>query len=198
MIEPGFATMLCFVQTDAEVADPDAAPARARSRGSFERITVDGQMSTNDTVLLQATGAAGAAAAGRACSTRCCSSSRSRSSPTARARPGSAGSRCAGAADAGRGRAGRAGDRQLAAGQDGALRPRPELGPDRPGGGHGAGRARSSRSSAPTRSTPPSWARTPARGRDRGRPRPRRRRGARLLLRPHATTTSSINAEYTT
>ena len=27
--------------------------------GSFERITVDGQMSTNDTVLLQATGAAG-------------------------------------------------------------------------------------------------------------------------------------------
>ena len=28
-------------------------------RGSFERITVDGQMSTNDTVLLQATGAAG-------------------------------------------------------------------------------------------------------------------------------------------
>ena len=33
-----------------------------------------------------------------------------------------------------RGRAGRAGDRQLAARQDRALRPRPELGPDRPGG----------------------------------------------------------------
>ena len=57
MIEPEFATMLCFVQTDAEIADPDAALRRAVA-GSFERITVDGQMSTNDTVLLQATGSA--------------------------------------------------------------------------------------------------------------------------------------------
>jgi glutamate N-acetyltransferase / amino-acid N-acetyltransferase len=59
MIEPGFATMLCFVQTDAEVDDPNAA-LRSALAGSMERITVDGQMSTNDTVLLQATGAAGA------------------------------------------------------------------------------------------------------------------------------------------
>jgi glutamate N-acetyltransferase / amino-acid N-acetyltransferase len=59
MIEPGFATMLCFVQTDAQVADPDAA-LRSALAGSMERITVDGQMSTNDTVLLQATGTAGA------------------------------------------------------------------------------------------------------------------------------------------
>jgi glutamate N-acetyltransferase/amino-acid N-acetyltransferase len=59
MMEPGFATMLCFVQTDAVVEDPDAA-LRSAVAGSFERITVDGQMSTNDTVLLQATGAAGA------------------------------------------------------------------------------------------------------------------------------------------
>jgi glutamate N-acetyltransferase / amino-acid N-acetyltransferase len=51
--------MLCFVQTDAEVPDPDAA-LRSALAGSMERITVDGQMSTNDTVLLQATGAAGA------------------------------------------------------------------------------------------------------------------------------------------
>ncbi len=58
MIEPGFATMLCFVQTDAVVPDADAALRRAVA-GSFERITVDGQMSTNDTVLLQASGAAG-------------------------------------------------------------------------------------------------------------------------------------------
>ena len=58
MIEPGFATMLCFVQTDAVVADPDAA-LRAAVEPSFERITVDGQMSTNDTVLLQATGESG-------------------------------------------------------------------------------------------------------------------------------------------
>jgi glutamate N-acetyltransferase / amino-acid N-acetyltransferase len=59
MIQPGFATMLCFVQTDAEVGDPDSA-LRTATATSFERITVDGQMSTNDTVLLQATGAAGA------------------------------------------------------------------------------------------------------------------------------------------
>jgi len=59
MIQPGFATLLCFVQTDAVIADP-AAALRAAAAGSFERITVDGQMSTNDTVLLQATGAAGA------------------------------------------------------------------------------------------------------------------------------------------
>ncbi|HEV7399244.1 MAG TPA: bifunctional glutamate N-acetyltransferase/amino-acid acetyltransferase ArgJ [Solirubrobacterales bacterium] len=58
MIQPNMATMLCFVQTDALVDDPDAA-LRAASDASFERITVDGQMSTNDTVLLQATGAAG-------------------------------------------------------------------------------------------------------------------------------------------
>jgi glutamate N-acetyltransferase/amino-acid N-acetyltransferase len=58
MIQPNMATMLCFVQTDALVEDPDAA-LRAATDASFERITVDGQMSTNDTVLLQATGASG-------------------------------------------------------------------------------------------------------------------------------------------
>ncbi len=55
MIQPGFATMLCFVQTDAQIDDPEAELRRAVA-GSFERITVDGQMSTNDTVVLQATG----------------------------------------------------------------------------------------------------------------------------------------------
>jgi glutamate N-acetyltransferase/amino-acid N-acetyltransferase len=58
MIQPKMATMLCFVQTDAVVESPDAA-LRAATDASFERITVDGQMSTNDTVLLQATGASG-------------------------------------------------------------------------------------------------------------------------------------------
>jgi glutamate N-acetyltransferase/amino-acid N-acetyltransferase len=58
MIQPNMATMLCFVQTDAIVEDPDAA-LRTATDASFERITVDGQMSTNDTVLLQATGASG-------------------------------------------------------------------------------------------------------------------------------------------
>ncbi|MBS1885500.1 MAG: bifunctional ornithine acetyltransferase/N-acetylglutamate synthase, partial [Actinobacteria bacterium] len=56
MIQPNMATMLCFVQTDAVVDDPNTALRRAVD-ASFNRITVDGQMSTNDTVLLQATGA---------------------------------------------------------------------------------------------------------------------------------------------
>jgi glutamate N-acetyltransferase / amino-acid N-acetyltransferase len=58
MIQPGFATMLCFAQTDAQVPDPEPA-LRGAVADSFERITVDGQMSTNDTVLLQATGSSG-------------------------------------------------------------------------------------------------------------------------------------------
>ncbi|MGN6276745.1 MAG: bifunctional glutamate N-acetyltransferase/amino-acid acetyltransferase ArgJ [Solirubrobacterales bacterium] len=58
MIEPNMATMLCFVQTDAVVEDADAL-LRAAVDASFNRITVDGQMSTNDMVLLQASGASG-------------------------------------------------------------------------------------------------------------------------------------------
>jgi glutamate N-acetyltransferase / amino-acid N-acetyltransferase len=59
MMEPGFATLLCFVQTDADLPDPEGA-LREAGASSFERITVDGQMSTNDMLMLQATGAAGA------------------------------------------------------------------------------------------------------------------------------------------
>jgi glutamate N-acetyltransferase/amino-acid N-acetyltransferase len=58
MIEPDMATMLCFVQTDGRLRSP-AKALRTAAADSFERITVDGQMSTNDTVLLQATGEAG-------------------------------------------------------------------------------------------------------------------------------------------
>ncbi|MEO7198074.1 MAG: bifunctional ornithine acetyltransferase/N-acetylglutamate synthase, partial [Solirubrobacterales bacterium] len=58
MIQPGFATMLCFMQTDAVITGPQAALRRAVD-ASFERITVDGQMSTSDTVVLQASGASG-------------------------------------------------------------------------------------------------------------------------------------------
>jgi glutamate N-acetyltransferase / amino-acid N-acetyltransferase len=61
MIQPGFATMLCFVQTDAVLEGPYGAEAALREAvdRSFERITVDGQMSTNDMVLLQASGESG-------------------------------------------------------------------------------------------------------------------------------------------
>jgi glutamate N-acetyltransferase / amino-acid N-acetyltransferase len=57
MISPAFATTLCFVQTDAVVADPSAALGAATS-SSFERITVDGQQSTNDAIFLMASGEA--------------------------------------------------------------------------------------------------------------------------------------------
>ncbi len=59
MMQPDFATMLCFVQTDAVVENADSL-LRDAVAASFERISVDGQMSTNDTVLLQATGESGA------------------------------------------------------------------------------------------------------------------------------------------
>ncbi len=58
MMEPNMATMLCFVQTDAIVEEPGML-LRAAVDSSFNRITVDGQMSTNDCVLLQGTGASG-------------------------------------------------------------------------------------------------------------------------------------------
>ena len=125
------------------------------------------------------------AAARRACSTPSCSSSRSRSSPTARARPGSARIEVARGRRRRGGRAGRARDRQLAAGQDGALRPRPELGPDRPGGRDGARRRGARRARARTRSTPTSSARETAEAEIAvalGRGEAAR---ARLLLRPH-------------
>jgi glutamate N-acetyltransferase/amino-acid N-acetyltransferase len=58
MIQPDFATMLCFLQTDAVIEDAEAA-LRPAVAASFERIAVDGQMSTNDLVLLQASGESG-------------------------------------------------------------------------------------------------------------------------------------------
>jgi len=54
------ATMLCFITTDAAVARPVLQPALAEAvANSFNRITVDGDMSTNDTVLVLANGLAG-------------------------------------------------------------------------------------------------------------------------------------------
>jgi glutamate N-acetyltransferase/amino-acid N-acetyltransferase len=60
MISPGFATLLCFVQTDAELA-PDVCDLLlgVTVKRSFERISVDGQLSTSDTVILQASGESG-------------------------------------------------------------------------------------------------------------------------------------------
>jgi len=54
------ATMLCFITTDAAVDAPVLRPALHEAvANSFNRITVDGDMSTNDTVLVLANGLAG-------------------------------------------------------------------------------------------------------------------------------------------
>ncbi|MFH8571101.1 bifunctional glutamate N-acetyltransferase/amino-acid acetyltransferase ArgJ [Streptomyces sp. NPDC017993] len=60
MLAPGLATMLVVLTTDADVpaAELDAA-LRAATRTTFDRIDSDGCMSTNDTVLLLASGASG-------------------------------------------------------------------------------------------------------------------------------------------
>ncbi len=62
MIRPDMATMLCFICTDAAVAAGrlDGMLRHAVDR-SFNRITIDGDTSTNDTVILMANGASGAA-----------------------------------------------------------------------------------------------------------------------------------------
>jgi glutamate N-acetyltransferase/amino-acid N-acetyltransferase len=60
MLAPGLATMLVIITTDA-VAEPaqlDAA-LRAATAVTFDRVDSDGCMSTNDTVLLMASGASG-------------------------------------------------------------------------------------------------------------------------------------------
>ena len=60
MIGPNMATMLALVLTDAALTPDDAQAmlTRRRRTSSFNCISVDGHMSTNDTVLLLANGAA--------------------------------------------------------------------------------------------------------------------------------------------
>ncbi len=69
MIDPDLrvlhATMLCFITTDADVDNALLAEMLGDGvAGSFNRITVDGDMSTNDTVLILANGCSGAAVRG--------------------------------------------------------------------------------------------------------------------------------------
>ncbi|HOK00301.1 MAG TPA: bifunctional glutamate N-acetyltransferase/amino-acid acetyltransferase ArgJ [Termitinemataceae bacterium] len=60
MIHPNMATMLCFITTDAAITPSllEVALRQAVSR-SFNRVSVDGDTSTNDTVLVLANGKAG-------------------------------------------------------------------------------------------------------------------------------------------
>lgn len=60
MISPCMATMLCFITTDANIDKPLLQKATYDGvEYSFNRITIDGDMSTNDTVLVLANGASG-------------------------------------------------------------------------------------------------------------------------------------------
>ncbi len=59
MIDPNMATMLCFITTDAAIDKKLLQRALSVSvEQSFNRITIDGDMSTNDTVLMLANGRA--------------------------------------------------------------------------------------------------------------------------------------------
>jgi len=60
MIRPDMATMLCFVATDADAdADILSEALAGSSDRSFNRITIDGDTSTNDTIILLANGVSG-------------------------------------------------------------------------------------------------------------------------------------------
>ncbi|HAO22084.1 MAG TPA: ornithine acetyltransferase [Desulfobacteraceae bacterium] len=67
MICPNMATMLCFICTDADAEAPVLKESlMAGVDKSFNRITIDGDTSTNDTVLLMANGVSGAKIVGAA------------------------------------------------------------------------------------------------------------------------------------
>ncbi|MFI1432795.1 bifunctional glutamate N-acetyltransferase/amino-acid acetyltransferase ArgJ [Streptomyces lydicus] len=60
MLAPGLATMLVVLTTDADLPAEDLdAALRSATRTTFDRVDSDGCMSTNDTVLLLASGASG-------------------------------------------------------------------------------------------------------------------------------------------
>jgi len=62
MIAPNMGTMLAFLYTDAEIPGPDLSFAlKQAANRTFNRIVVDGDMSTNDIAICTATGVAGTA-----------------------------------------------------------------------------------------------------------------------------------------
>lgn len=61
MINPHMATMLCFITTDAKLSKEELSSFVSEAvESSFNRITIDGDMSTNDSVIMLANGASGA------------------------------------------------------------------------------------------------------------------------------------------
>ena len=164
MIQPNFATMLCFVQTDAVLPAPRPPTCCSASASSAPSTAsrVDGQLSTNDTAILMASGAS--RRQGRAARPR----TRARFGEALDAllrqlallivRDGEGAKRTGRVVVTGvapeRLRARRARGRQLAAGQGRAARRRPELGPDRAGRRRRAARQpRRCRSTSPSRTS---------------------------------------------
>ena len=63
MIAPNMATMLCFVVTDVDATQVDLSAILKRSANTtFNRMTVDGDTSTNDMLIVMANGASGESA----------------------------------------------------------------------------------------------------------------------------------------
>ena len=143
MISPHMATMLAYIMTDAAASAVQLRTAlKLALPQSFNAITVDGDMSTNDTVIVMASGAAGnrplrgrdlaafnQAIAARLCGTRARAGARRRGRDQAGRGPG------ARRAQFCRRRAMRPADRKLAAGQNRVLRMRPERRANPDGGG---------------------------------------------------------------
>ena len=136
MIHPNLATMLAVVTTDYPLEPGEAHEfLRPAVDESFNAISVDGECSTNDTVVLLANGASGVG--GRRATTRRSREALARvcadlARPDRRRRRRRDRSRARSASPAPRRRRGegdRAADRDLAARQDRAVRARRELGP---------------------------------------------------------------------
>ena len=147
MLAPSLATMLCVLTTDAAVepAALDRALRHATAR-TFDRLDIDGCCSTNDTVLLLASGASEITpsqadldeAVLRVCDDLCAQLQADAEGVTKRVTVTRDGSRLRGRrADR------RAGDRPRQPGQDGGIRLGPQLGPGARGRRHGAGHPRS-------------------------------------------------------
>ena len=193
MVNPNMATVLGFLTTDAAVS-PLVLDTLLRNAAdaTYNCLTVDGHTSTNDTLILLASGLAfqdlagpmaepiaelsspDARLLGGALTAVCCSLSRQ---IAADAEGGTKviDVRVTGAASAGRGPPGRRDNRQLAARQDRLLRRRPELGP------HRLGRRvrrhlQRARNDAPGDGRPGDLRQGPARGGQRGRPQGRHAR----------------------
>ena len=147
MIHPRLATMLVVITTDYPLAEGEAETfLRPAVERSFNRISVDGDCSTNDAVVLLANGASGADRGRRRLRRRrwtTCAANLARQivadgeGATVVLEIG-----VNGAATDGGGRGDRAPDRDVAARQDGGVRPRSELGPGADGGRLGPVRRR--------------------------------------------------------